>query len=492
MKYILRCLFWALVAWAVLHYTGYAQDVTVNCGAGKPVATVQADGSIKITCKTETPPVPPPPVEPPKPPVAPPTTNGKTWQATPANLQELIGSGSSVKPGDTIELQPGEYVPPSWGPYLAFRAQLSGIDGGRITLKGQPGAYLSCGKSLYGCLYLEGDYLTLSGVEITNTDPDRTKPRGNGIEVRGNFLTIEDCYIHAVSTGVFASEGAKWLKIVGNRVIDNGYKASDDQPHGNGLYVQNDGLSVKEIRGNIVGNSYGNGIQLFGRNAETRGYVVEDNIVFGSGSPSNWPNRNFIVGGSKKGSDGLIVRNNFFYHDLAFAGANVFFGYEKGNGSARISGNWIIGGTGAYIIDWSDLVFENNVIIAQGRGLTYDSPDWGGSWKGNQYYFPDGGFASQGGLPVKTWTWAQWKANTDEQGSAFYPFSTNLNPYSFTPSPGNLLPQWVKYPHGMAIYSPSEVFNLSPWIPAGKQAVDAVTGKPVAMCTGFCAVVFSK
>ena len=102
MKYILRCLFWALVAWAVLHYTGYAQDVTVNCGAGKPVATVQADGSIKITCKTETPPVPPPPVEPPKPPVAPPTTNGKTWQATPANLQELIGSDSSVKPGDTI------------------------------------------------------------------------------------------------------------------------------------------------------------------------------------------------------------------------------------------------------------------------------------------------------------------------------------------------------------------------------------------------------
>ena len=368
--------------------------------------------------------------------------------------------------------------------------QLSGVDGGRITIKGKPGAFLSCGKSLYGCLYLEGDYLTLSGVEITNTDPDRTKPRGNGIEVRGNFLTIEDCYIHAVSTGVFASEGAKWLKIINNRVIDNGYKASDDQPHGNGLYIQNDGLSVKEIRGNVVGNSYGNGIQLFGRNAETRGYVVEDNIVFGSGSPSNWPNRNFIVGGSKKGSDGLIVRNNFFYHDLAFSGANVFFGYEKGNGSAEISGNWIIGGTGAYIIDWSDLSFTENVIIAQGRGLTYDSPDWGGTWKGNQYYFPDGGFASQGGLPVRTWTWAQWRANTDEQGSVFYPFSTNLNPYSFTPSPSNLLPQWVKYPHGMAIYSPSETFNLSPWIPAGKQAVDAVAGKPVTMCTGFCAVVF--
>lgn len=464
---------------AVVELLAAGQAVTIDCQTGKPVAQIQADGKLKIVCEPGAPTTPPvtPPVTPPitPPPVTPPVTNGKTWQATPANLQELIGSGSSVKPGDVVELQPGEYIPPSWGPYLAFRAQLSGTDGGRITIKGQPGAFMSCGKSLYGCLYLEGDYLTLSGIEITNTDPDRTKPRGNGIEVRGNFLEIVNCYIHAVSTGVFASEGAKWLKVINNRVIDNGYKTSDDQPHGNGLYIQNDGLSVKEIRGNIVGNSYGNGIQLFGRNAETKGYVVEDNIVFGSGSPSNWPNRNFIVGGSKRGSDGLVVRNNFFYHGLGFAGANVFFGYEKGNGSANISGNWIIGGTGAYVIDWSDLVFENNVVIAQGRGMTYDSPDWGGIWSGNAYYFPDGGFASQGGLPVRTWTWKEWKANTDEQGSRF----------------GEKLPaQWGIFPGGMAVYSPGAEFNIVPWIPAGKVAVDAVTGKPITACAGFCAVMW--
>lgn len=472
---------------ALVNFSASGQVITIDCATGMPVAQIQAPNKLRVTCEAIASPVPKPtpvPTPVPKPtpvPVPTPSPTGKVWQATPNNLQELIGSGSPVKPGDVIVLTSGAYLPPSWGPYSAFRAQVSGDVDSPITIKGNAGAFIDGKNSAYGALYLEGNHLVLSGVEITNTDPDRTKPRGNGIEVRGDFLTIDGCYIHAVSTGVFASETAKWLRIVNNLVIDNGYKTDSDQPHGNGLYVQNgDGENPKFIEYNVVAYSYGNGVQLFGRNAGTKGYVVRGNIVFRSGMSLdgrvNWPNRNFIVGGSKQGADGLVVSGNFFYEDLDFKGANVFFGYEKGNGSANISNNCIVGGTGAYIIDWSGLNFENNVIVAQGRGLTYDSPNWAGTWRGNKYYFPDKGFASQGGLPVQTWTWEQWRASTGEQGSSF--------------SEKPVGEQWMRSEYGMAVYSPSGVFNLAPWLPTGKQAFDAVTGQRVITCTVFCAVMF--
>lgn len=442
--------------------TAFAQDpqITIQCGANlRPVAEVQADGAVKIVCRAAAAPTPTPTPTPP--PTTQPPGTGKVWDATPSTLQSLIGKGSAVKPGNVVRLTPGVYLPPKSPDLPIFRFEVYAAG---VTIKGQPGAILDGIAAKYGALYIAAENVIVEDLEITNSLADRGPERGAGVEVAGSNVTLRRLRVHDCGNGIFASESALSLVIEDCLTYNNGWQGpAPDRAHGHGIYCQN-ANSVKVIRRNVSINNYGAGIHLFGQRGRVDNFLVEENIVALNGRTNE---RQVLIGGQEP-SQGIRFNRNFVYTPLdAEYQPNVFIGYRPGNFNFEAVGNWFLGGTGVYIVGWERFVFENNVIVAKARALTFDSPDWRGEWRSNQVYsLGPAPFASQGGLPVQAWTWDEWKAKTGETGKHVQ---------------GMPPPQWAILGGAVAMWNSTNTVQPLPMSP-GKQAFDPITGEPITQC----------
>jgi len=133
-----------------------------------------------------------------------------------------------------------------------------------------------------------------------------------------------------------------------------------------------------------------------------------------------------------------------------------------------IENNWMIGGTGCYLVDWAAPQIVNNVIVAKGRAITFDSIDWRGEWKGNQIYSLDESpFATQGGLPVQPYSWVEWQKGTGETGK----FTLGLP----------TAPQWAILGNAVALWNPTSQTQPLP-VAVGRQAFDPITGQLISQC----------
>lgn len=390
-KAFLRFVWWAAVlmmaAYFFLQGDIFAQDVTINCERGKPVAEIQADGKIKVRCVVEnSPPVgeipTTPPTQPPTSPPPPPATNARDWFAKadgsgdcsvskPCALAFALGKSSPVRAGDTLWLRGGTYQ----GNVISM---LTGSEGKPVTVRQYPGER----ATIDGNLRIEGAWAIYRDFEVTISDPDRTKVRPSGIDMFAPNSKLINLVIHDTGNGIGFWSPAINSEVYGCILYRNGWEGpTDNRGHGHGIYAQN-AEGRKVIADNISFENYSTAMKAFAEKGDVRNITFEGNVGFNSGSsaiPREAYDRiqNFIVGAAINRAGGIVVKDNVFWHPKDAKGQVAFFGYSSdGNDDISVTGNYFLGnGVLALAFNrWQAVEWTENYVRGSRELLSFQLP----------------------------------------------------------------------------------------------------------------------
>jgi len=282
-------------------------------------------------------------------------------------------SRSTVVPGDTIYLHGGTYKG-------FFVSNLNGTAAAPIViLPWHNDTVIIDGTgqtaSAPAVLTFEGSYTWLKGVTITNSaanhyNADNTN---DGVYFIGPGNKLQNCIIRGNSgNGIGFWNPAVNAEVSGCIIYNNG-AIGPNRGHGHGLYVQQGTAGVKTIRNNIIFNSFGKGIQVYGTSVEVHNTVIEDNIFFDAALPAGMGlEQSVYIGGIMK-VDNHVVRNNVFYASPGHPGtpASAKFGDAFGmvpsetNGKAVFSGNYCVDSFLHITRRWEHMTARDNTYIAK-------------------------------------------------------------------------------------------------------------------------------
>lgn len=301
------------------------------------------------------------------------TGGGDGSAANPWTLAHALSTASGVAPGDTLLLHGGVYR----GNYTSrIQGQagapilVTNFEGEKVVLDG------FTKQTLTFTLDVQGGYITLANLHITNSDPNRvsTTPSDvydvDGLNVLGTGVRIINLTINdTMGIGLGLWKSVVDPEVYGCLVYNNGW-INQNKGMGHNIYTQN-ATGTKVIADNIIFNAANQGINVYTENGSIEGYLFEGNILFNNGVLDHFRlQRNLMVGGLKPGSR-ITIRDNHFYHgsetpDFS-SKANLQLGYEAaGNQDASILGNTIVGGRPAFseIRGWSMLKVQDNTMVS--------------------------------------------------------------------------------------------------------------------------------
>lgn len=205
--------------------------------------------------------------------------SGMGTEASPWDLSTALTS-SSVKPGDTVWLEPGIYGDGSG----QFNVSLSGTVANPIVVQALPGQRVT----INGGLRANGSYTWYWGFEVANLAvTNRNAQFPFGFDVFGPGTRFINLIVHDTAQGFGYWRQAVDSEIYGSLIYYNGYDLPD-RGHGHGLYVQNTcGGGPKNIENNVIFRQFGNGTQLYGSSVVCGDNVTyKDNTLFNNGEPS--------------------------------------------------------------------------------------------------------------------------------------------------------------------------------------------------------------
>lgn len=270
------------------------------------------------------------------------SSSGDGTIANPWNLQTALNHPSVVTPGDTILVLSGLYTG-------VFSSRLRGKAGLPIIVRAAAVNSVvldgNVSQDAEAVLSIEGQYTWYWGLTITNSAPtDGVNSEKDGVYFIGAENKLVNCLIHNNGVnGVGFWKTALNAEIYGCIIYHNGYFDAS-RGHGHGIYTQNE-TGTKLIRGNILFNSYGNGIQVYTEKGSIQGYDIDRNILFNSGLPGNsFIERNIIVGGLQP-ADRISINSNYIINRFGYsAKGSVQLGYSAENIDARLNFNTLIDG----------------------------------------------------------------------------------------------------------------------------------------------------
>src|ERR1019366_8459100 len=242
----------------------------------------------------------------------------------PWSLDTALGSPSgsqpaAVKPGDTIWLRGGIYIPATHNGYLSH---VTGTPGSPIIVRNYNGerATLQAGTNAY-VLAVYGSGAWYWGLEGATAVVSRTasqpgsfnNPLAYGFAVYGPDIKIMNCIVHDTAQGFSAYNSSPNSEFYGNLSYYNGWMASDRNP-GHGIYLQNI-TGTKLVEDNFVGDNADEGIQAYGSGAATiTGITIQGNTLYNT---SSWPTPhyqyNLVMGGGQLDSGNTITENMSFF-----------------------------------------------------------------------------------------------------------------------------------------------------------------------------------
>lgn len=258
------------------------------------------------------------------------TASGDGSKERPWSLEAAIRPHPMVQPMDTIWVRKGVYNG-------AFVSRLRGAPGKPVVLRAYPGERVVLdgrGFSPKTVLTIQGEWAWYWGLEITNTDSNRSsviagsntaQDRGGGISMEGPNIKVINCIVHDTGTGVGQAKNIPDMELYGTIIFNNGWKGPD-RWHGPGIYTQNN-TGQKILRENIIFNSYWSNLQLYGSaSSALNNYVLEGNINFngrwlvGGGAPLKniEASENMLYGNAAEFSytnrqnENLVLRRNYF------------------------------------------------------------------------------------------------------------------------------------------------------------------------------------
>jgi len=205
---------------------------------------------------------------------------------------------------------------------------LAGTSSARITVRNYPGerAIIDRGgtnSTERAALELYGSYVTLWGLEIMNSYPDRNRIspytrtvhswRGPGIHVTpgATDCKIINCIIHDNDSGIYDKENR--TEIYGNLIYYNGNNA-----FGHGIYIGNN-LDTKLVMDNLILDNAALGIQSYSVDSiesQQKGIHIEGNAVFNNGAITlDDVNSTNILVGAETGvsAERISVISNYVY-----------------------------------------------------------------------------------------------------------------------------------------------------------------------------------
>ncbi|MAQ18986.1 MAG: hypothetical protein CMN30_29835 [Sandaracinus sp.] len=232
-----------------------------------------------------------------------------------ATLQQ---AASTVGPGDTVVVHPGNY--------RGMDIRTSGTAEAPITFRAEPGTIVDQDNNR------TPDGFNLEGASFIVVE---------GFEVRGltrTGLRAVNCE-HVVFRNNVVEDNGKWGILTGfcdDMLIEGNTCAGSEDEHG--IYVSNSG-DRPIVRNNVMHSNNGNGLHMNGDadvgggDGIITGALVENNVIYNNG----------FRGGSGINCDGVqdsIIRNNLLYENHA-SGISLY----RVNGGGGSSGNLVINNT---------------------------------------------------------------------------------------------------------------------------------------------------
>jgi ribosomal protein L27 len=260
------------------------------------------------------------------------------------------GTRQRVQPGDTVWLRGGTYS--------AVRSTVTGREGAPVVIRpfDHERAILDGRGSHNSTLYVAGDYTVFWGLEVTNSDPQRTTTslgsdfRPGSVVASASHVKFVNLIVHDGGVAFYTEPKFSDIEISGCIIYNNGWQGPD-RGHGHGLYLKSyTGPLV--ARDNVIFNQYGYGVHAY-TNAGTGKLInitVEGNVTFDNGTLADRSMSSNILFGGADYAAGDVIRGNVAYYAPSArtgggAGPNVTIGWRTTqNGDVIVEDNYIVGG----------------------------------------------------------------------------------------------------------------------------------------------------
>jgi hypothetical protein len=326
------------------------------------------------------------------------TRSGDGTERRPWDLATALAGGGpakKVQPGDTIWVRGGTYKG-------AFRSTVAGREGAPVVIRVLPGerAVIDGAGSRRSTLYVTGAYSTFWGLELTNSNPERTTTQ-LGSDFRPNVVVPAAAHtrfinliVHDGGVAFYTEPRFADVEIAGCIIYNNGWEGPD-RGHGHALYLKSF-TGPLLARDNVMFNQYGYGVHAYTNSGTGKliNITIEGNIAFNNGSLSSARDLapNLLLGGADYAA-GNVVRNNILYYSPALrtAGTNAMIGWKTlRNGDVIVENNYLVGGSPMVEFGfWSAARVSNNTLIRTGAGerapiVRRDAAARGQIWRDNE------------------------------------------------------------------------------------------------------------
>jgi hypothetical protein len=372
------------------------------------------------------------------------TSGGDGSLARPWSYEHAFeGAGGAIHPGDTVWFRAGTYVVPD---QRSITVSGSG-ETRRVVFRAYPGeraifAATRAAKETW--IDVEGSWLTIWGLEFTNSSPDRISHRGWSVYNDGDCNRFLNIIVRDGGTGIFLDPARAGVEVIGSIFYNNGSRSETTPPRGegHGIYAKSNaapanacrpGQARLVLRDNVAFNQFGYGIHAFTDLPEgLSGVVIEGNVVFNNGASADVAysdkSSNLLLGGDAQvivvSHD--TVRSNMSYYSpptkLQNPGDGIRIGYVPGPWSPRhdqvvVTDNYAVGGRNAlWVQNWDTIVVARNVTAGTSVVRLGDASLAHYLWTGNTHhpdpnspawYFNAPPEPEGPGMP-----WQQWKDRT--------------------------------------------------------------------------------
>ncbi len=304
----------------------------------------------------------------------------------PLDLASALSGHVQVRPGDRIWIRGGLYR-------NTYASYVNGTEAAPITIEPYPGEHvvIDSSPSREPALAVMGAWTTVSGLEITNSDPSRfsVEPgssagedlrRGSGVDIRGSHSKVINSVVHDLAAGFGVWSDAESSQVYGNIIYYNGWTGRD-RNHGHGVYAQNK-TGVREIGDNVIFSQVGYGIHIYGSDAAYLDNIdLEGNVVFNNGIVNEKGyERNILLGGGRVAQN-PVLKDNFTYYTPNLDPKST------SNRGSRWGGENYVG----YDSGCSNIVMDHNYFAHWGGGEALILTRCAGSIKNNMFYGLIGG-----------------------------------------------------------------------------------------------------
>ena len=308
---------------------------------------------------------------------------------------------AAIKPGDDICLMEGTYRG-------LYRTAVNGTAAAPIKIHPYPGArviiddgtvWLDCVRDLpcdrppdgrADTFTISSEYTFVYGLEITNSNPNRTGARlgGIGIDQWGSGSKALNNLIYDAGGLISKNDLAANTEVYGNVGWNNGW---DDRKTGlrqggtgHGIYAANRRGHFKAYD-NIMVNGFGFGFHVYSAGTGAlNGVDIQGNVSADNGywtrvrdspyAPEGRTTANFLVG--HRPISNFTFKNNFGFHREGRLGMNADLGYSSSvdnPGPGVVTDNTMVGGVTA-VSRFSSLDVERNFISSNWTLIDWTPP----------------------------------------------------------------------------------------------------------------------